>query len=49
MRNQSKNILGIICLATGITVLLSMILPNWIWTALTSFVLIGCGIALFLY
>ncbi len=49
MRNQSKGVLGVICLATGAAVLLSMILPNWIWTALTSFVLIGCGVALFLY
>ncbi|WP_042271777.1 hypothetical protein [[Clostridium] dakarense] len=49
MRNQSKGLLGIVCLATGAAVILSMILPNWIWTALTAFVLIGCGVLLFLY
>ncbi|MGL6105348.1 2-oxoglutarate translocator [Romboutsia sp.] len=49
MKNNSKSLLGIICLATGIAVILSMILPNWIWTVLTAFVLIGCGILFFLY
>lgn len=49
MKNNSKNLLGLVCLATGCAVILSMILPNWIWTALTAFVLIGCGILFFLY
>ncbi|MGL5315982.1 MAG: 2-oxoglutarate translocator [Peptostreptococcaceae bacterium] len=49
MRSNSKSLLGIICLATGGAVILSMILPNWIWTALTAFVLIGCGVLFFLY
>ncbi|RDY24869.1 2-oxoglutarate translocator [Romboutsia maritimum] len=49
MRNQSKGLLGIICLATGATVILSMILPNWIWLAITALLLISCGVLLFLY
>ena len=49
MRSNSKSLLGIICIATGGAVILSMILPNWLWTALTAFVLIGCGVLLFLY
>ena len=49
MRNQSKGFLGILCLATGATVILSMILPNWIFTAITALILIGCGVLLFLY
>ena len=49
MRSNSKVLLGIICLAMGGAVILSMILPNWIWTSLTAFVLIGSGILLFLY
>lgn len=48
MRNNSKGLLGILCLSTGSAVILSMILPNWIWTALTAFVLIGCGVLFFL-
>jgi len=49
MRNNSKGLLGILCLATGGAVILSMILPNWIWTVLTALVLIGCGVLFFLY
>ena len=49
MRNQSKGLLGIICMATGAAVIISMILPNWIFSMLTALVLIGCGVLLFLY
>ncbi|RDY28682.1 2-oxoglutarate translocator [Romboutsia weinsteinii] len=49
MRNQSKGLLGILCLATGAALILSMILPNWIWSALTALLLVGCGVLLFLY
>ncbi|MGL5347376.1 MAG: 2-oxoglutarate translocator [Peptostreptococcaceae bacterium] len=49
MRSNSKSILGVICVATGGALILSMILPNWIWTSLTAFVLIGCGIMFLLY
>lgn len=49
MRNQSKGLLGIICMATGGAVILSMILPNWIFSIITALVLIGCGVLLFLY
>ncbi len=49
MRNNSKGLLGILCLATGGVLILSMILPNWIWTVLTALVLIGCGVLFFLY
>lgn len=49
MKNNSKALLGILCLATGGTVILSMILPNWIWTLLVAIALIGCGVFFFLY
>ena len=49
MRKNSKGLLGILCLATGGVLILSMILPNWIWTVLTALVLIGCGVLFFLY
>lgn len=49
MRNQSKGLLGILCLATGATLLLSILLPNWIWSGLCALLLIGCGALLFFY
>ena len=49
MRSNSKALLGIICLSMGGAVILSMILPNWIWTLMSAFVLIGSGLLLFLY
>lgn len=49
MKNQSKELLGIICMATGATVIISMILPNWIFSILTALILIVCGVLLFLY
>jgi len=49
MRNQSKGLLGIICIATGAALIMSMILPNWIFSMLIAIVLIGCGVLLFLY
>lgn len=49
MRKQSKGLLGILCLATGCAVFLSMILPNWIWSGVMALLLIGCGVILFLY
>ncbi|QJA09216.1 2-oxoglutarate translocator [Romboutsia sp. CE17] len=49
MRNQSKGLLGIICIATGAAVIMSMILPSWIFSTLTALVLIVCGVILFLY
>ncbi|MGL5715230.1 MAG: 2-oxoglutarate translocator [Paraclostridium sp.] len=48
MRNQYRNLLGILCLATGSTVILALILPNWIWMMVLAVVLIGCGIMLFM-
>ncbi|MDU1538809.1 Uncharacterised protein [uncultured Clostridium sp.] len=48
MRNQYRNLLGVLCLATGITVILGLILPNWLWMMLLSIVLIGCGVMLFM-
>lgn len=48
MKNN-KGLLGILCLATGSAVILSMILPGWIWTTATALVLIGCGVLFFLY
>ncbi|MEX8341591.1 hypothetical protein ACK2FO_05575 [Clostridioides difficile] len=45
--NKSKVLLGILCLATGMAVILSMLLPGWIWSALTALILIGCGALLF--
>ncbi|MEF9990897.1 MAG: 2-oxoglutarate translocator [Romboutsia sp.] len=49
MRNKSKGLLGTLCLATGASVILSMILPGWIWSAVVALLLIGCGVLLFLY
>lgn len=49
MRSNYKNLLGVICIATGGAVIISMILPNWIWTSLTALVLIGCGLMFLLY
>ncbi|MBC6003960.1 2-oxoglutarate translocator [[Eubacterium] tenue] len=48
LRNQYRNLLGVLCLATGITVILGLILPNWLWMMLLSIVLIGCGVMLFM-
>lgn len=48
LRNQYRNLLGILCLATGLTVILALILPNWIWMILLAIVLIGCGVMLFM-
>ncbi|HBM7275561.1 TPA: 2-oxoglutarate translocator [Clostridioides difficile] len=45
--NKSKVLLGILCIATGMAVILSMLLPGWIWSALTALILIGCGALLF--
>ncbi len=47
--NSSRMLLGILCFSVGIAVILSMILPSWIWTSLIAFTLIGCGVLLFLY
>ncbi|CEI73734.1 Hypothetical protein FRIFI_2206 [Romboutsia hominis] len=49
MKNSSKVLLGMLCLSTGGAVLLSMMLPGWIWTLLTAVILIGCGVLLFFY
>ena len=49
MKNSSKVLLGMLCLSTGGAVLLSMMLPGWIWTLLTAIILIGCGVLLFFY
>ena len=48
LRNQYRSLLGILCLATGITVILALILPSWIWSILLALVLIGCGVMLFM-
>ncbi|MDU7965847.1 MAG: 2-oxoglutarate translocator [Paeniclostridium sordellii] len=48
MRNQYRSLLGILCLSTGITVILALILPSWIWSILLAIVLIGCGVMLFM-
>ncbi|GAA0707965.1 hypothetical protein GCM10008904_17610 [Paraclostridium ghonii] len=48
MRNQYRDLLGVLCLATGITVILALILPNGIWMILLAIVLIGCGVMLFM-
>jgi hypothetical protein len=49
MKNDSKSLLGVLCLSIGSAVILSMILPGWIWTAVTALTLIGCGVLFFLY
>lgn len=49
MKNQSKGLLGIICMATGAALIISIILPNWIFSILAALILIGCGVLLFLY
>ncbi|MBP3905496.1 MAG: 2-oxoglutarate translocator [Peptostreptococcaceae bacterium] len=48
LKNQYRNLLGILCLATGVTVILALILPNWIWMVLLATILIGCGVMLFM-
>jgi len=49
MKNSnSRKLLGVLCFSVGVAILLSMILPNWIWMSLIAFTLIVCG-ALFLY
>ncbi|GAA3651760.1 2-oxoglutarate translocator [Asaccharospora irregularis] len=48
MRNQSQVLLGVLCVASGIALILSIVLPNWIWSSLIALLLIGCGVLLFL-
>lgn len=49
MKNSSlRRLFGILCFSVGLAIILSMILPNWIWMSLIAFTLIVCG-ALFLY
>ena len=47
MKRGTRNILGLICIATGVTVILALILPHWIWMVCLALILIGTGIACF--
>ncbi|MBS5026145.1 MAG: 2-oxoglutarate translocator [Romboutsia timonensis] len=50
MKNSSlRRLFGILCFSVGLAIILSMILPNWIWTSLIAFTLMGCGVLFFLY
>lgn len=46
--NSSKRLFGIVCFSVGVAVILSIILPNWIWTSLIAFTLMGCGVLFFI-
>lgn len=48
-KSSSTKLFGIVCFSIGVAVILSIILPNWIWMSLIAFTLIGCGVLFFLY
>lgn len=44
MRRNSRALLGFISISVGVSIIISMILPNWIWGVIVSGMLIGCGV-----
>lgn len=48
LRNQYRNLLGVLCVATGITAILALMLPSGILRILVAIILIGCGVMLFM-
>jgi hypothetical protein len=47
MKRCNRNVIGLICIATGITIILALILPHWIWMVCLALILIGTGITFF--
>ncbi|MFI3210592.1 MAG: 2-oxoglutarate translocator [Peptostreptococcaceae bacterium] len=44
MRRNSKVLLGLFSISIGISTILSLLLPNWMWTLVVAGTLIGCGV-----
>ncbi|WP_149683740.1 2-oxoglutarate translocator [Alkalithermobacter thermoalcaliphilus] len=47
MRRCTKHLFGLIAIATGVALILTIILPNWLWMTLFAIGLIICGFICF--
>ncbi|MCT4508204.1 MAG: 2-oxoglutarate translocator [Tepidibacter sp.] len=47
MRRCRKHLVGLICIAVGLSIILSLVLPNWLWMSCFATVLIITGCVCF--
>lgn len=47
MKKCTRHLIGLIALATGIAIIISIILPNWLWMVFFAVALIVAGVICF--